>query len=163
MATLAPLLDAAPLVQLHAGAALVSVVLGPFVLFRRSRDRWHRVGGYVWISAMAVVALSSFGIRTFAVVGPFGPIHLLSAYTLVMLALGLRAALQRRIEAHRRTMQGMYVWALGVAGLFTLLPGRVMHHVVFGADTALGFGLLVVSLALIWAGLRLRGRLGNTL
>jgi len=161
MATLAPLLDAAPVVQLHAAGALLSLALGPLVLFRRSRDRWHRIGGYVWIAAMVMTALSSFGIHGFAMVGPFGPIHLLSGFTLVMLALGLRAAIQRRIEAHRRMMQGLYLWSLGVAGLFTLLPGRVMHRVVFGSDTPLGFALLTVLALLIGVGLRWRGRLRN--
>lgn len=161
MATLAPLLDAAPLVQLHAAGALLSLALGPLVLFRRSRDRWHRIGGYVWIAAMVMTALSSFGIHGFAMVGPFGPIHLLSGFTLVMLALGLRAAIQRRIEAHRRMMQGLYLWSLGVAGLFTLLPGRVMHRVVFGSDTPLGFALLTALALLIGVGLRWRGRFRN--
>ena len=161
MATLAPLLDAAPLVQLHAAGALLSLALGPLVLFRRSRDRWHRIGGYVWIAVMVTTALSSFGIHGFAMVGPFGPIHLLSGFTLVMLALGLRAAIQRRIEAHRRMMQGLYLWSLGVAGLFTLLPGRVMHRVVFGSDTPLGFAVLTALALLIGVGFRWRGRLRN--
>lgn len=149
MTTLAPLIDAPLIVQVHVAAALVSIGLGPFVVFRHRRDLWHRVGGRVWIGAMALTAISSFGIHGFALVGPFGPIHLLSVLTLVSLTLGLRAAMQRRIEAHRAIMQSLYVWALGVAGLFTLLPGRTMHRVVFGADNPAGFALLAASAALL--------------
>jgi len=161
MTTLAPLLDAAPVVQIHAGAALAALVLGPLVLLRRRRDGWHRAGGYVWITAMAVTAVSSFWIHSMPLVGPFGPIHLLSVLTLVMLAIGLRAALRRQVEAHRRTMQALYVWPLLVAGLFTLFPGRIMHRVLFDGDNAPGFALLVVSAGMIWVFLRWRRRAGN--
>jgi len=33
---------------------------------------------------------------------------------------------------HRRVMIGIFSGALVIAGLFTLLPGRIMHAVVFG-------------------------------
>ena len=161
MTTLAPLMDAAPVVQIHAVSALLALVLGPVALFRRRRDRGHRVVGYTWIAAMAVTALSSFWINGMALIGPFGPIHLLSVLTLVTLTLGLRAARQRRIAAHRQMMQALYLWALGVAGLFTLLPGRVMHRVVFGADSPLGFAVLalaVLGALALWRG---RGRQTN--
>ena len=36
------------------------------------------------------------------------------------------------IEAHRWTMIGLFAGALVITGLFTLMPGRVMHHVVVG-------------------------------
>ena len=155
MTTLAPLIESPLTVQVHAAAALVAMLLGPFVLFRARRDRLHRSLGRVWIGAMAITALSSFGIHDMALIGPFGPIHLLSVLTLASLALGLRAAMQGRIAAHRATMRSLYFWALGVAGLFTLLPGRTMHQVVFGADTPAGFALLagavvVLALAVRW-------------
>ena len=33
---------------------------------------------------------------------------------------------------HRRIMISIFTGALVIAGLFTLLPGRIMHAVVFG-------------------------------
>ncbi|MFN4099223.1 MAG: DUF2306 domain-containing protein [Pararhodobacter sp.] len=161
MTTLAPLLETAPVVQLHVAAALISLALGPLVLFRRRRDGWHKTGGYVWIMAMIVTAVSSFWIHGFALIGPFGPIHLLSVLTLVALAQGLHAAVTRRIETHRRTMQALYFWALGVAGMFTLLPGRVMHRVLFPEGSPLGFAVVALSALMIWVLLRWRGRVRN--
>jgi uncharacterized membrane protein len=38
-----------------------------------------------------------------------------------------------RLAARRRIMTLMFAGALVVAGLFTLVPGRIMHRVVFGA------------------------------
>lgn len=163
MTTLAPLLDAPLDVQVHVAAAAVAVLLGPVVLLRPRRDGLHRALGRVWIGAMAVLALSSFALESrWALIGPFGPIHLLSVLALVSLVQGLRAAMQRRIVAHRAIMQSLYVWALGVTGVFTLLPGRTMHHVVFGADNPAGFGLValgaaVVAMTLWWRARRKAG------
>jgi len=41
-------------------------------------------------------------------------------------------ARQHQVERHRRAMLGLFAGALVVAGTFTLLPGRIMHSVVFG-------------------------------
>lgn len=164
MATLSPMIEAAPAVQIHAAAAILAIVLGPFVLFRKSRDRLHKILGYGWITVMAVTALSSFWIQGLSVLGPFGPIHLLSVWTLIALALGLRFAMKRQIAQHQRMLRALYFWALGVAGLFTLLPGRVMHRVFFGADTLPGFALVAMVAVLLWLigpqGMRLRRALG---
>lgn len=42
-----------------------------------------------------------------------------------------------QVRAHRKTMIGVFCGALVVTGLFTLLPGRLIGRVVFGA---LGMG-----------------------
>ena len=42
------------------------------------------------------------------------------------------AARRHNVLRHRRAMLGIFLGALVVAGLFTLLPGRIMHAVVFG-------------------------------
>jgi uncharacterized membrane protein len=36
------------------------------------------------------------------------------------------------VNGHRRVMVLTFTGALVIAGLFTLLPGRIMHAVVFG-------------------------------
>lgn len=81
---------------------------------------------------MAAVAASSFWIHRIRLVGPWSPIHLLSIFTLVVLPLAVWRAHQHRIADHRRAMIALFSGALVVAGLFTLLPGRIMHTVVFG-------------------------------
>ena len=81
---------------------------------------------------MAGVALSSFGIHGLRQVGPFSWIHLVSLFTLAMLVVAIAHARAGRIAAHRWTMVGLFLGALVITGLFTLVPGRIMHRVLFG-------------------------------
>ena len=150
--TLTPLLIAPFAVQLHVMAAICAIVLGPMVLWRRSRDRWHKGLGYAWVIAMAVTALSSFAISHDPMLGPFSLIHALSVFTLLGLWKGINAARQRRIKAHQQEMRGLYFWAMGVAGLFTFLPGRRMNIVFFEEMPVAGFALMAVLIGsgLIW-------------
>jgi len=64
--------------------------------------------------------------------GPWSPIHLLSIFTLIVLPLTVWRARQHDVSGHRRVMILIFAGALVVAGLFTFVPGRVMHAVVFG-------------------------------
>lgn len=82
---------------------------------------------------MVTAALSSFAITEVRVMGPFSPIHILSIVTLLTLVAALHAARQKNIHRHRRLMRILYISGPVVAGLFTLLPGRLMHIVVFGS------------------------------
>ena len=83
---------------------------------------------------MATVAVSSFWIHQIRLVGPWSPIHLLSIFTLITLPLGVWKAHRHDVADHRRIMILLFSGALVIAGLFTLLPGRIMHAVVFGHD-----------------------------
>jgi uncharacterized membrane protein len=81
---------------------------------------------------MAAVAISSFWIHQIKLIGPWSPIHLLSIVTLVTVPPSVWMARRHRVADHRRVMISIFCGALVVAGLFTLLPGRIMHAVVFG-------------------------------
>jgi uncharacterized membrane protein len=81
---------------------------------------------------MTVIAVSSFWIHELRIIGPFSPIHLLSIFTLVMLPLAVLHAHRHRVVKHRNAMIGIFTGALVIAGLFTFLPGRIMHAVAFG-------------------------------
>ncbi|WP_198650572.1 DUF2306 domain-containing protein [Saccharospirillum mangrovi] len=121
-----------PVVALHAATALTAVLLGTVALSATKGSRLHRVAGYSWISLMSVVAISSFWIRTLPwFPGGFGPIHILSVTTLWSLVGGLVAARQGRIQAHRTSML-MTLWGLLGAGVFTLLPHRLMGMIAWG-------------------------------
>ena len=137
-------------IQLHVIAALCAVIIGPMVLLRRSRDRWHKNFGYAWVIAMAVTALSSFAIKAEIGPGPISPIHLLSVFTLLGLWKGITAARARRIKDHQKEMRSLYFWAIGIAGLFTFLPGRRMNLMLFGDAGMFGF---IVMAVLIGSGL----------
>jgi uncharacterized membrane protein len=130
---LAPLLDAAPAIPLHALAAMAAFVLG-LVQFAAPKDTLpHRTIGWIWVLLMASVAVSSFWIHQIRLVGPWSPVHLLSIFTLVMLPLAVWRAHTHRVADHRLIMVSLFIGALVIAGLFTLLPGRIMHAVVFGS------------------------------
>ena len=129
---LAPLLDAAPAIPLHALAAMSAFVLGLVQFAAPKGTLPHRTLGWIWVLLMASVAVSSFWIHQIRLIGPWSPIHLLSIFTLTVLPLAVWCAHQHRVTDHRRIMIALFSGALVVAGLFTLLPGRIMHAVVLG-------------------------------
>ena len=129
---LAPLLDALPPIPLHAIAAMAAFVLGVVQLAAPKGTLPHRTLGWIWVLLMAVVAASSFWIHQIRLVGPWSSIHLLSIFTLLMLPLGVWRARRHNVNAHRWTMIGIFTGALVIAGLFTFVPGRIMHAVIFG-------------------------------
>jgi uncharacterized membrane protein len=51
---------------------------------------------------------------------------------LIVLPLGVWRAHHHDVANHRRIMIFIFAGALVIAGLFTLVPGRIMHSVVFG-------------------------------
>jgi len=81
---------------------------------------------------MVIVSASSFWIHALRLWGPWSPIHLLSIFTLVTLPLAVWAAHRHAVDHRRRAMTGIFLGALVVAGLFTMVPGRIMHAVVLG-------------------------------
>lgn len=130
--TLDPLRQADPIVQIHALMAFAAIGLTILIFTVKRGTPLHKVLGRVWVTAMALVALSSFWIFDLRMWGNYSPIHLLSVYTLVQLFLAIRAARAGNIARHRSIMKQMTFAALGVAGAFTLLPGRIMHQVFLG-------------------------------
>jgi uncharacterized membrane protein len=129
--SLAPLLAASPAIQLHAFAAMTAFVLGLVQFAAPKGTLPHRTLGGIWVAIMFVVAISSFFIHQLKIWGQWSPIHLLSIFTLVMLPLGVWRAHRHQVQSHRWTMISIFLGALVIAGLFTLVPGRIMHAVVF--------------------------------
>ena len=58
--SLAPLLDAAPAIPLHAFAAMAAFALGAVQLVAPKGTLPHRTLGWIWVGLMALVAISSF-------------------------------------------------------------------------------------------------------
>jgi len=130
--SLAPLLQATPAIQIHAFAAMAAFLLGLIQLAAPKGTLPHRTLGWIWVTLMLVVSTTAFFIHQIRLWGPWSPIHLLAIFTLIMLPIAVVAARRHAITQHRRGMTGIFVGALIIAGLFTLLPGRIMHTVVFG-------------------------------
>src|SRR5215470_11050986 len=130
--SLQPLLNAAPAIQIHAFAAMAAFALGMVQLTASKGTLPHRTLGYIWVALMVVVAATSFWIHELRLWGPWSPIHLLAIFTLVTLPLAVLHARRHRVVNHRNAMLSIFAGALVIAGLFTFLPGRVMHAVAFG-------------------------------
>ena len=129
---LTPLLAAPAVIQIHAFAALGAFALGALQLAAPKGTIPHRTIGWIWAGLMLAVVVSSFFIHTIRLWGPFSPIHLLSIFTLAMLPLAVWRARQHDVRKHRRAMLGLFLGALVIAGIFTFLPGRIMHEALFG-------------------------------
>ena len=130
--SLAPLLDAAPAMPVHAFAAMTAFMLGIVQLAAPKGTLPHRTLGWIWVCLMLAVAISSFWIHAIRLVGPWSPIHLLSIFVLITVPLAVWKAHRHQVAGHRRIMISIFSGALVIAGLFTLLPGRIMHAVVLG-------------------------------
>jgi uncharacterized membrane protein len=116
----------------HMTAAFLAIGIGAVAFAARKGSAVHRAAGRSWVVLMLVAALSSFWIQT---KGHFSAIHILSVAVPVLLGLGIYFAATGRIRRHRRMMVGIYALGLGVAGLFTLLPNRLLGHMLW---TSLG-------------------------
>lgn len=118
-----------PVIVVHTLAASIAMLLGAWLLWARKGHRAHRIGGWVWVLCMATVAGISFAIRR-----PEGLswIHGLSVFTLITLVTGVAAARAHKVSAHRKNMLALYIGALVITGLFTLLPGRLIGNALWG-------------------------------
>ncbi len=116
-----------PLIITHAALAGAAVLLGAVMLARRKGTASHKRLGRAWVALMVTVALSSFWI--FEIRRGAGPslIHLLSAWTLVSLALAVYFIRRGNVRAHRGFMIGTLA-GLVVAGTFALAPGRALYR-----------------------------------
>jgi uncharacterized membrane protein len=130
--TLAPLLDAPPVVQIHAFAAITAFAVGLVQLTAPKGTIPHRLIGWSWAVLMLTVAVSSLFIHQIRLWGPWSPIHLLSILVLVTLPLAVLRARRHDVRRHRRGMLMLFTGALVIAGIFTFLPGRIMYAVAFG-------------------------------
>ena len=115
----------------HLSGAVLAMALTPVMLLRRRGDQLHRRLGYLWVTAMALTAGLSLGVRVLRP-GLFSPIHLLSLYTLANLPLLVRAARRHDITAHRRAIRRMAIGALLIAGTLTFTFHRMLAEWLYG-------------------------------
>lgn len=116
----------------HLIFALLAIVIGALQLLLIKGSARHKILGYIWTIAMAIICLSSFGIKTVmpdGIFGGFSPIHLLSIWVLFQLARSIHFARNHEIARHRKTMVYTYFGGLIIAGAFTLMPGRLLYKV----------------------------------
>ena len=147
--SLDPILAAPLQIQIHATCAVLAMILGAIMLIRRKGTPSHKLLGRVYVVLMLAVATSALFINEIRLWGPFSPIHIfvLVTYTAVFMAIwNIRRG---NVEGHRAWMVSLYFGALFLTGAFTLLPGRRMHDVLFGAASGWTPALVAIPLALV--------------
>ena len=115
-------------VYLHLAAALLALLLGIVMLARRKGTASHKALGRVWAALMLTLAISSLWIPSFL---HFTPIHLFTLLTLVLLPTAIWRVRHGGVAGHARAMKGLFVGALLIAGVFTLLPGRLLGNLLW--------------------------------
>lgn len=104
------------------------------ILFSKKGNVLHKKIGYVYVVLIVFSALTSLVLK--AHVGPtvlnhFGWIHLLSFLTLWTIPTSIIAIRNGDIVRHKKSMVLLYWTGLVLAGLFTLMPGRYLHGLLF--------------------------------
>jgi uncharacterized membrane protein len=130
--TLEPLLSASPTIQLHAFAAMAAFSIGLVQFARTKGDGPHRLTGYVLVGLMLLIAGTSFWIYGINQWHGFSLIHALSIWVIGFTPIAVMLARRGNIRAHKRSMIGLFAGALVIAGIFTFVPDRIMHAVLFG-------------------------------
>lgn len=113
-------------VAIHLAAVLPALLVGAVQLATPKGTPAHRRLGWLWVAAMAAGAISSFWILGFNKAGGLSVIHLLSAWTLISLALAIWFIRRGNVRAHQGFMIGTFVGLAG-AGLGALAPGRTLY------------------------------------
>ena len=119
-------------IPLHAIAAMIAIILGGVQLYMKKGGAIHKLLGRLWVGLMLMVSVSSFFIHEIKLWGAYSPIHLLSIWTILSLGLAIYFVRVGNIKRHKQVMLALYGFALILTGFFTLMPGRVMHQIVFG-------------------------------
>ena len=129
---LGPVWQASTAVKIHLATVLPAFVIGTWLIFFSTKGaRWHRLLGALYLVLMTITAVSTVFIRNLAS-GSFGPVHLFIPLTLFGVFGALWNIRRGNVRGHRNAMLGLYFGGLLIAGGLTLLPGRVLHRVVFG-------------------------------
>jgi uncharacterized membrane protein len=131
----APNLDllaaASPAIQVHLAGVLTAFVIGSVLMLGTKGTRLHKTLGWVWVAAMLAGAVSSLFIRELNG-GSLSFLHAFSGWTLVAAPMGVAAVRRGKVRLHARTMTGLFLGGLVIAGIFAFLPGRLMWSIFLG-------------------------------
>lgn len=137
--SLAPLLEAPLIVQIHAFGAMSAFALGLIQIVAPKGTLPHKSIGVLWIAIMTVVAVSSaFILRPAEPGAPYWErlsfIHLFIPITAFGLISGTRLLLRGgpSLRRHSWPFISVFFGGLIIAGVLAFMPGRIMHEVAFG-------------------------------
>jgi uncharacterized membrane protein len=118
-------------IKIHLATALAALVLGGLLMVVRKGRLFHRVAGWVWVSLVSVTAGATLFITSLNH-GSWSWLHLFTAWTLIILPLGVMAAKRHTVAAHRARMMGLFYGGFAINLAIAFLPGRTMWMMFFG-------------------------------
>jgi uncharacterized membrane protein len=118
-------------IKIHLLTALSALVLGGVLMAVRKGRRFHRVAGWAWVSLVSVTAGATLFITTLNH-GSWSWLHLFTAWTLIVLPLGVIAARRHTVSMHRRRMMGLFYGGFAINVFIAFIPGRTMWLMFFG-------------------------------
>ncbi len=122
-------------VMIHLATVIPAIPLGIFVLLRRKGDRLHKRLGKIWMGLMLTTAIAALFIHSINRTDSFfglSPIHFFSFLVIYSVPASIIHARRGNIVGHKRSVTGMFIGGLVIAGIFSFLPGRFMWLWVFG-------------------------------
>jgi len=122
--------DLTPASATHLAAVVPAVVVGIAQLASAKGTPRHRLLGWIWVLAMAVVALSSFWITELRDGAGYSVIHLLSGWVLICLVVAIGSIRRGHVRTHKAFMVGVMLGLAG-AGIGALMPGRFLAQLLF--------------------------------
>ncbi|MBT5105153.1 MAG: DUF2306 domain-containing protein [Porticoccaceae bacterium] len=124
-------------IYIHAFFALIAVPVGLYILLTKKGTQKHKLTGRIWTLFLLIVSFTALFIQAINP-GEYSLIHLLIPWTIGSLIYSIWSIrkfqitkLQKYKKAHMYSMIGVYVGALLVAGVFTLMPGRLFYEILF--------------------------------
>ena len=123
----------APLtVKIHMATVVPAFFIGTWLIFFSTKGaRFHRMLGVVYLTLMTVTAIDALFVRVIDP-GRLSLIHLFVPLTLFGVLTTVLALKRGNVAAHQRSMVGVYIGGLLIAGAFTFVPGRLMYRIFFG-------------------------------
>ncbi|MGL3827190.1 DUF2306 domain-containing protein [Candidatus Pelagibacter communis] len=106
----------------HLLLAILAVGFGFKNLLSKKGGLTHKIIGWIWVTLMMYVAISSFWIKELNN-GLYSWIHLLSIWVIISLTLSIYFIRKKKVLLHKIFMVGNFI-GLTLAGIFTILPGR---------------------------------------
>ncbi|MEM7766073.1 MAG: DUF2306 domain-containing protein [Pseudomonadota bacterium] len=125
------LLAASPAIKIHVATVVPAAFIGPAQFLLPKGTALHRAAGYLFMGLMLVTSVAAFFIPSF--MGPrFSYIHLFIIVTVVGIVRAWFAINRGDVRGHAIALASVYLGAIGIAGYFAFMPGRIMHELFFG-------------------------------
>jgi uncharacterized membrane protein len=132
---MALIVQSPPVIQAHLATLSGAIVVGAILMSGVKGTGLHRTLGWAWSVFMLATAMVTLFIPASAGlphIWRFGPLHIFSFATLILVPLAIYSARKGKLVVHGRTMTQVFMGGLVIAGVFAFAPGRLMWAVWFG-------------------------------